>query len=382
MKKWLLSLCVLIGVLLTACTPQSAPASAPTQAPTLAPAQTVPVAKTLTKEEASWNTVVEAAKKEGYLSVYSYNMVGDVGVAVSRAFKAKYGITADIITGRGAEFVERVKTEKRMGRLVADVNDGSSVHSEIMKNEGLIINLSKELPVVLEEGVWRANVFSIDSKDKYVASLSVYYMCPWVNSKLVTPSDIPQVWRDLLKPQWKGKMVLTDPTVSGGPQQFFVPLMREGIIDEEFMKALYTQDLMFASSGPDEPRILARGERLLSIRGQAATYGRFVAEGAPIKAIEMKDGVVLVASPTMVVFNNSPHPNAARLYANWLLSKEGQAAYTLAASATPIRSDVPDSAPEVARLTPQRPVLQTTEDNEKAALLFRDRWPDKLWGRR
>jgi len=135
MKKWLLSLCVLIGVLLTACAPQSAPASAPTQAPTLAPAQTVPVAKTLTKEEASWNTVVEAAKKEGYLSVYSYNMVGDVGVAVSRAFKAKYGITADIITGRGAEFVERVKTEKRMGRLVADVNDGSSVHSEIMKNE-------------------------------------------------------------------------------------------------------------------------------------------------------------------------------------------------------------------------------------------------------
>ena len=108
MKKWLLSLCVLTGVLLIACAPQGTPASIPTQAPTLVPVQPSPVTKALTKEEASWSTVVEAAKKEGYLSVYSYNIVGDVGVAVSRAFKSKYGITADIITGRGAEFVERV----------------------------------------------------------------------------------------------------------------------------------------------------------------------------------------------------------------------------------------------------------------------------------
>ena len=70
--------------------------------------------------------------------MYSFNLVGDVGVSVTKAFKERYGITLDLITGRGAEFVERLKTERRMGRVVADAADGSALHLVIMKNEALL----------------------------------------------------------------------------------------------------------------------------------------------------------------------------------------------------------------------------------------------------
>ena len=314
--------------------------------------------------------------------MYSYNLVGDVGLAVSKGFKERYGISVDIITGRGAEFLERLKTEKRIGQVVADAADGSSLHLQNYKNEGFTVSLIDKVPVFSEQGVWLTNVFGMDPKDKHIAGLSLNYYSPWINTKqLATPADMPQVWRDLLKPQWKGKMILTDPTTSGGPQQFFVPLMREKVIDEEYLKALYKQDLILSTSLQDEGRMLARGERALSVRGSISTLAKFAAEGAPIKAIDMKDGVVELISPTTAVISGGPHPNAALVFMNWFLSKEGQTAFTKAASAPPVRKDVTDTTPEAARIIPQKPIVQTLEDNEKALELFRSKWLDKLWAR-
>ncbi|MBI4289344.1 MAG: extracellular solute-binding protein [Chloroflexi bacterium] len=380
-SRTLLGSLLILGVL-SACAPKAAPAPStpapPARLPVSTPTSNLPLP---TSQEAAWAKVVEAAKKEGGLTMYSFNLVGDVGVAVSRGFKERYGISLDIITGRGAEFVERLKTEKRMGKVVADAADGSSLHLMNMKAEGLTISVVDQSPVFSEQGVWAANVFSMDPKDKHLAGLSLNYWSPWINTKQVTAADVPQVWRDLLKPQFKGKMVLTDPTTSGGPQQFFVPLMRERVVDEEYLRALYKQDLLLSASLPDEGRLLARGERPISVRGSIATLAKFAAEGAPIKAIDMRDGVVQLVSPVTAIIAGAPHPNAARLFMNWFLSKEGQAVYTKASGAPPIRRDVADPSPEAARLTPQKAVLQTLEDNDKANQYFKDRWLDKLWGR-
>ena len=384
MKNLAVSLVIALSVLVlsVACSTPNVPSGPPVPA---TPAPASPSTSNLmppTSQEASWNAVIEAAKKEGKVNLYSFNLVGDIGIAVGKAFKDKYGITVDIITGRGAEILERVKTEKRLGNLTADIHDGSSVFTTSMKTEGLTISVADQLPVFRETAVWRANVFGLDIKDKHIAALSVYYQSPWINTRLIAPKDAPQMWRDLLKPEWKGKMILTDPTTSGGPQQFFVPLIREKVVDEEYLKALYQQDLLFATSLQDEARVLARGERPISIRGTVATYSRFAVEGAPIRAIDIKDGVVQVLSPTLVIFGGGPHPNATKLYYNWFMSAEGQGVWTKSASITSIRSDVPDSAPEASWITPQRPVLQTMEDNDRAAQLFKDRWPNTLWGRR
>ena len=374
---------VLLPIIFAACAPQTTPAPTPAKPAPAQPA-TVPASNLppLTSQDAEWAKVIEAAKKEGTLTIYSFNLVGDVGISVSKAFKERYGINVDIITGRGAEFVERMKTERRMKNVVADVNDGSTTFAIQMKAEGLTVSVADQLPVLKEQNVWATNVFGNDPIDKHLVGLSLNYWSPWVNTKiLATPADMPQVWRDLLKPQWKGKMILTDPTTSAGPQQFFVPLMREKVIDEDYLKALYKQDLILSSSLQDEGRMLARGERSMSVRGSIATLAKFAQEGAPIKAIDMKDGIVQLISPVAAVIAGSPHPNAARLFMDWFLSKEGQSVYTKTSGAPPIRSDVPDPTTEAARLTPQRPIIQTVEDNNVANQYYKDKWLDKLWGR-
>lgn len=359
--------------LVAACAPTAAPPP-----PALAASQP---AKVEQATDDPWAKVVEAAKKEGKVNLYSYNLVGDIGLAVSRTFKERYGISVDIITGRGAEFMERIKTEKRLGSLVADLHDGSALHATNMRLAGFTIPLEGYLPALDNPAGWKANPWANDPANKHILGLATYAFSPWVNTKQVKPGEEPQEWKDLLTPQWKGRMMLTDPTTSGGPQQFFVPMMKAGVMDEAYIKALYKQELRFASSLQDEGLVLARGERSLSIRGSASQYSRMVVEGAPIKAIDMRDGVVAVVSPVMVVFAGGPHPNAARLFANWFISQEGLTTYGKAASLNPIRKDVADFSPGPARLTPQKPIIQTAEDLEQAAKLFRERWPDKLWGR-
>ncbi len=382
-KSKLLVISFIILLLLLACAPQSMPTPTPPKPastqPSTAPTSSV---SPLTSQDAAWAKVIEAAKKEGTLTIYSFNLVGDVGVSVARAFKERYGINVDIITGRGAEFVERMKTERRMKNMVADVNDGSVVFAIAMKDEGLTVSVADQLPTFKDQSVWLTNVFGNDPKDKHLVGLSISYFAPWVNTKmLATPADMPQVWRDLLKPQWKGKMILTDPTTSAGPQQFFVPLIREKAIDEDFLKALYKQDLIFSASLPDEGRMLSRGERSMSIRGSSNTLAKFAAEGAPIKAIDMKEGIVQLINPLAVVLADSPHPNAARLFMDWFLSKEGHTTFTKSSGAPPIRKDVPDTSPEAARLTPQKPIIQTVEDINLANQYYKDKWLDKMWGR-
>ena len=119
----------------------------------------------------------------------------------------------------------------------------------------------------------------------------------------------------------------------------------------------------------------------MSIRGSIATLAKIAQEGAPIKAIDMKDGIVQLISPVAAVITGSPHPNAARLFMDWFVSKEGQTAYTKSSGAPPIRKDVPDPTTEAARLTPQRAIIQTVDDNNVANQYYREKWLDKLWGR-
>ncbi|MDO8636951.1 MAG: extracellular solute-binding protein [Dehalococcoidia bacterium] len=367
-------------MVISACAPGSTPTPAPA-APT--PANTnIPTSNVSpsTSQDPAWDKIVEAAKKEGKLTIYSFNFVGDTGISIAKAFKEKYGITVEIITGRGAEFTERLKTEKRMGSILADVCDNNATNAKTMKKEGLTKSVAGELPVLREKGVWVADVLGIDPQDKHLISFNFTIYSPWVNTRLVKSGEEPKVWKDLLDPKWKSKMIATDTTTSPGLYQSFVPLIREKVVDTEFLKALYNQDLRFSSTIQDEAGLLARGDRAISIRGNDSVYSRFINEGAPIKVIDLSDGVVLSVI-SIVAFEGSPHPNAAKVFLNWLMSPEGQTTYGKSASAASARKDVPNFLPEAARLTPKNPILLTSEDTDESTKLFRERWLDKLWGR-
>ncbi len=368
--------------LAAACAPSLTPTPALTPpSSTASPSPpTAAKAPVLTAEEAAWQKIIDAAKKEGKVTIYSYNFVGDIGVAMERGFENRYGIQTDILTGRGAEFFERLKTEKRMGNLVGDLTEGSAVHIQNMKNEGLTVGIAADLPVLREKDVWLADILAMDPVDNHALACSFLTFTPYVNTKFVKAGEEPKQWKDLLLPRWKGQMVLTDPLTSGGPQQLFVTLMREKVIDEDYLKALYKQDLRFSSSIIDEGRLISTGERTLSIRGQDNIYSRFAAEGAPIKAVPMDDGTIISANTT-TAFAKAPHPNAAKVFINWFLSAEGQDTYAKASVNSAIRKDVKNYLTPAVQITAKRPMVQTNADLQLATKLFTDRWLDKLWGR-
>ena len=371
---------ITILFIMSACAPNAIPTPSVTKPTTPAPA-TPPTSNLSlpTSQDAAWNKIVEAAKKEGKLTTYSYNLVGDIGLAVSKTFKERYGLDLEIITGRGAEFIERLKTEKRMGKLVGDVSDGNPTFIRMMKKEELTTPTAKDLIVLRDKDVWVADIVS-DPKDGHLLTFTFSMVTTFVNTKLVKAGEEPKTWQELLSPKWKGNMILTDPSTSAGTYDTFVPLLREKIINADFLKALNGQDLRFSSALPDEAGVLSRGERSLSIRGAVTTYSSFVKQGAPIRAIALNDTAVL-APLLMASFEGSPHPNSARVFINWFLSAEGQTVYGKAAGISSIRKDVENFLPEGARVTLGRPIVLSAEDSDESAKLFRDRWLLKLWGR-
>ena len=370
-----------------ACGTETSPKQAPSTTATPIPASpatsaTAPTSNLSlpTAQDAAWQNIVEAAKKEGKLTDYSFNFTGDIGIAISRAFKERYGIQLEIVTGRGADFIERVKTERRMGSLMVDMSDGSAPNMAIMKNEGLTVSIAGELPEVREKDVWIADIMAMDPKDGHLITYTFTRYSPFVNTNLVKPGEEPKVWKDFLDPKWKGKMTLIDPILSSGPYQQFVPMMREKVIDAEFLKALYKQDLLFVGAQLDQVRAITKGDRAMAIQANNSSFGQFLAEGAPIRAINLTDGTP-VTSTVLSAYKGAPHPNTARVFINWLISQEGQSVWGKAAGVANARKDVPSFAPEALRYTPTRPVIVTNEDNDEAARLYQERFLNKLWGR-
>lgn len=375
-----IGLALFLGIV--SCSPNNQPSITPSSLPTVPSGQPTLAAllpKSITPEEAAWAKVVEAAKKEESLTIYSYNLVGDIGLAVSKTFKERYHVRLDIVTGRGAEFNERIKVERRMGQVVGDMTTGSSLQVKNMKNAGLTIGVASELPVFREKDVWVGDIFAVDPQDKHVVAFSFSGYTPWINTKIVKPGEEPKVWKDFLNPKFKGQLMLPDPVTNAGMNLIFVPLMREKVIDVDYIKDLYKQDLLFTRTTNDEAGFLSRGERSISVRGTSSEFARFAAEGAPVKAIALEDGIV-VGPVTTSVFEGAPHPNAAKVFTNWFLSQEGQTVYGKAASLDSVRKDVTNFLPDAARITPRRLIVMNADDNERAAQLFLDRWLAKLWG--
>lgn len=375
MKKYRYGLMALLAALVVAagCAPAAAPAPAP------AP-QAAPAAPALSLEDVAWAKVVEAAKKEGKVTGYIFSWVGDIGLAIEKAFENRYGINLEIITGRGAEFGERLKLERRIGQMVGDTTEGSSGLMNSMKIDGLLTSVSADLPVFQEKDVWRVHPAFLDPVDKALLGFRFSIATPWINTNLVKRGEEPSSWRDLLEPKWKGKMSLREPRVNAAFLADITGLLDKKVWDEEYMRALHRQELKYILSPREEAVMLSRGEIHLNVLGSSATASPLVAEGAPIRALTMKEGES-ASLGTIAAITNSPHPNATRVFLNWVFSQEGQAAVGKAMSNHMLRRDVPNFEPLDAQTKMVNPSIVTPEYLEVGTRRFRDRWYDKVVGR-
>ena len=376
MKKGFLLFCISLVALLVACTPKAAPVPA-TSAPTAPAKATAPISAlpTPTTQDAAWAKVVEAAKKEGSVSLYSWGLTGDLGVTISKAFKDKYGINVEMTTGTGAQLVPRIQAEYRAGQYVADILEGSPINAIFAKQQNLTQSFG-ELPQKASKDVWVRDPFL--DKEGHIVSFFYTIHGAYINTNLLNPNDAPKSWKALLEPKWKGKMVVPDPDSMPTANQLYVVLTRQLGFTDDFFRDLAKQDLLIAPTHPEADAVLGRGQASINLASSLSTMAPMIVQGAPIVPIAMTEGVPSPDGSALNLMAKAPHPNASRLFADWLISKEGQEVHAKTRSVPSVRKDVADYRPQATKINYTKLAAMSEDDWNEGARVQREKVLSKL----
>lgn len=378
-RKWLYPVMLALLVAPIACAPkQAAVPSAPAPAPAT-PAPVSPLTSNIpppASQDAAWSRVVEAARKEGKVTIYSFKMIGDTSLAISRAFKEKYGISVDIVSGRGSELVERILTEQRVGQATADLMESGPTTLYTLKNAKLTVG-STDIPVLQEKDVWLVDPRVSDETGHILVDSLNYYFGAVINTKLVKAGDEPKSLRDLTQPKWAGKMTTYDTAVSAAGYNFFYALLRRKFVDQETIRAVGRNNVKFAVNLTSGTMDVARGDSAMFVGAADALFATFAKEGAPVKAIGFEEGTVVAGSAIAAV--KGPHPNAAKLFVSWLLTPEGQTTFLKDLHVASPRKDAPDFRLEALRVPAGRLIATSHEDDVEINRAFTEKFLPKLW---
>lgn len=335
-KRLLMVAVVALIAVLVGCTPK--PASGPA----------APAAPTKTAEDPAWEKVVQEAKKEGKVVSYSFSMAGDVGNVVAKAFKDKYGIALEVVGGTSPILIQRIRTEQLQSQFAADIGDLSSGRVVELKTSGLSASL-KDVPVLRDRAPWYTHPFDMDA-DGHVLMYYPNVIGVFANTNLVKPGDEPKSWQELLDPKWKGKLIIADPGINQTASFVYLFSKRKNVYNDTQMKQLGGQFSKFVAGGQtDFARALAQGDAAVGVGLDPSSVNSLIAQGAPLKAINLNEGALAIPMG-MAMLGKAPHPNATRVFVNWLFSAEGLKVWAGAAKQPTYRKDVPDFTPAAAKM--------------------------------
>ncbi len=257
-------------------------------------------------------SLVEGARKEGSLAIYSLLAVPDHSRIVN-SFREKYPFIGVSLTRPGASerITARVMTEARAGRNLVDIVGVSRLNMSYLIRHGLM--MSYESPERLR--------FDPAFKDRQ-GYWTAFYVNPEVmayNTRMVASSAAPKTYQDLLASRWKGSLVLEQTAV-----EWFATLMQHWGEDNglAYMRRLAGQDLKTLNGNTLITQLVAAGEHAIAVSLNGPRVELTKRRGAPIEWVALDPTVVDVV--TMGIAAKAPHPNAAKLYLNFVLSKEVQ----------------------------------------------------------
>ena len=229
------------------------------------------------------------------------------------------------------------------------------------------------------DGVWFGGLerLFLDQEAAYLPSFLAYESpVAFVNRDFVAPSEL-QAIEHLLDPRWRGKIVIQDPRGGAGSGALFAFLT---IYGEEFVRDLLAkQEVVTTGDQRQQVEWVARGRYPIGIGFVEAELQPFQQEGIGlnVKAIPARSGILTAGFGTVQLVNRRPHPNAATVFTNWLLTRDVQAHLTQAVSGVNSRRlDVPPGTPEIA-VNPNRQYIERNREEylpywDKTAQLARE----------
>src|ERR1700742_3922537 len=281
--------------------------------------------------------LIAAATKEGQIIHYTST---DLPVAerLAKAFEAKYLGIAVRVERTGAERVfQRIGQEYSSNIHAVDVvNSSDAAHFIVWKRDGILA------PYVPEDV---AKFYPAEHKDAdgQFASFRIWLSIIAYNTNLVKPDEAPKSFADLLDPKWKGKIVKAHPGYSGTIMTATYQMQRD--LGWSFFEQLAKQGIMQVQSSADPPKKLDLGERAVMADGNEYNIFQLREAGRPVEPVYASEGSPLIIGPNGV-FKDAPHPNAAKLFQSFCLSREAQ---QLIIDVGGLRSVHPDTKEKAAR---------------------------------
>lgn len=290
-------------------------------------------AETKSDWKTEWERTVRAAEQEGQLTVYigNYGAVIEAGV-FQKAFPK---IKINYISGAGTDLTQRITAERRAGKYLADVYNGGGISLYTMLYQTKMLDSIRSallLPEVTDPTKWW------EGKHKYADREGEHILVyegnvaagagAGYNNQLVDPKEYKTYW-DFLNPKLKGKIISSDIRKvrgAGIPWQF---LYYSPELGPKYLRRLFGEmEVTMTADFRQAVDWLASGKYLFCLPIQGGQIYRAKNQGLPVDQFDpfhFKEGVNLSSAfGSLAIFNRAPHPNAAKVFVNWLLSREGQ----------------------------------------------------------
>src|SRR4051794_848048 len=254
-----------------------------------------------------------AAKREGKV-VWYCSVPVETAQKVSNMFEQQTGIKVELFRSGGSNILRRFQQEADGGKVFVDVLTHSEpAAARLMTKKGLFVP-------------FKATDFDkapaeVKDPDGYHVAQRLNAMAMYVRDDKLAQADRPKTWADLTNPKYKGKMVMADPSFSSLLVTIVGMLAKEH--GWQYFEKLRANDIMLVQSNQQVSDMIKRGERIIAIGADAAYVGDSKKQGMPISTLYQADGSFVIPSPSSVV-KNSPNPNAARAFADFMLSRAVQ----------------------------------------------------------
>ncbi len=254
--------------------------------------------------------LVSQAKREGSLVLYSTMTLDDANPLLS-AFEKKYGIKVNMWRAVNQKLVQRALAEARAGQHAVDVFEGSGPALEILHREGLLERFySPAFADIPSEAFPRHRDYAPDN---------LLFTVMGYNTRLVKPEDLPKSYEDLLQPKWRGKLGIEASNVA-----WFAAVAKS--MGEEkglaYFRKLAAMRPQVRSGHTLMTELMSAGDIPVVLTLYNQGVDRLKAKGAPIDWRPLQPAFGRVDG--IAVTKRAPHPHAALLFADFVLSPEGQ----------------------------------------------------------
>lgn len=264
------------------------------------------------------DALVAAAKAEGELLFYT--AAPDAGAKrLADAFTAKYGVKAAFLRLQSAPLQQRYAAEAESGNIASDliIMSGAVVeYAEQGIQKGWVESISTAALPVLRSGEFPAKLNR--------GPTAIVQVTPWVivyNTDKVSGADVPKDWADVLLPKWKDQLLVVSPRAGDTFQNLY------GFIHERhgdaFFSRLRAQGARILPNGSLAIQALAAGEGAIMLSTIAPLVTTLRQKGAPVNSATPEYNTGNEMHVMLTARAKSKRPNAARLFANYVMSPDG-----------------------------------------------------------